>query len=136
MDTSLVIFGCIALAALTVLCIAGAVTLLYARKQLDRVIDTVEKAAGDMSDLKRQLEPVIQQSEVVLGQLHSTLENADSQLDKLGRGADTFASIADDVKVLETNLMAKVRGPLEDVASLVAGVARGASVFARKLVEK
>jgi ABC-type transporter Mla subunit MlaD len=80
--------------------------------------------------------PVLVRSEELLEQLHQTVQNADRQLDKLSRGADTFASIAQDVKDFEVGIMNRIRPSVEDVVSLVAGATKGATTFIRTLLSK
>ncbi|MBS1560402.1 MAG: hypothetical protein JSS89_02230 [Bacteroidetes bacterium] len=134
MDPVLLIFGCIALGAVTILCIAATVVLLRTRSHVERVVVSVESMQTDVAQLQQQLEPVLERTAIVLSDVQRIVENADKKLDQLSGGIETFASIAKDVKDLESMVIGKMRGPLEDITSLVAGAVRGVSAFTKKIV--
>lgn len=134
MDPVLLIFGCIALGAVTILCIAATVVLLRTRTHVERVVVSVESMQTDMAQLQQQLEPVLERTAIVLSDVQRIVENADKKLDQLSGGIETFASIAKDVKELESMVIGKMRGPLEDILGLVAGTVRGVSAFTKKIV--
>jgi phage-related protein len=75
-------------------------------------------------------------SEELLQQLHSTVQRADQQIDKISRGADAFASIAQDVKDFEVGIMNRIRPSVEDVVSLIAGATKGATTFIKTLMNR
>jgi uncharacterized protein YoxC len=134
MDPVLLIFGCIALGAVTILCIAATVVLLRTRTHVERVVVGVESMQTDVAQLQQQLEPVLERTAIVLSDVQRIVENADKKLDQLSGGIETFASIAKDVKELESMVVGKMRGPLEDILGLVAGTVRGVSAFTKKIV--
>lgn len=134
MDPVLLIFGCIALGAVTILCIAATVVLLRTRTHVERVVVSVESMQTDVAQLQQQLEPVLERTAIVLSDVQRIVENADKKLDQLSGGIETFASIAKDVKELESMVVGKMRGPLEDIMGLVAGTVRGLSAFTKKIV--
>jgi len=134
MDPVLLIFGCIALGAVTILCIAATVVLLRTRTHVERVVVSVESMQTDVAQLQQQLEPVLERTAIVLSDVQRIVENADKKLDQLSGGIETFASIAKDVKELESMVVGKMRGPLEDILGLVAGTVRGVSAFTKKIV--
>ncbi len=134
MDPVLLIFGCIALGAVTILCIAATVVLLRTRTHVERVVVSVESMQTDVAQLQQQLEPVLERTAIVLSDVQRIVENADKKLDQLSGGIETFASIAKDVKELESMVVSKMRGPLEDIMGLVAGTVRGVSAFTKKIV--
>lgn len=134
MDPVLLIFGCIALGAVTILCIAATVVLLRTRTHVERVVVSVESMQTDVAQLQQQLEPVLERTAIVLSDVQRIVENADKKLDQLSGGIETFASIAKDVKELESMVVGKMRGPLEDIMGLVAGTVRGVSAFTKKIV--
>lgn len=135
-NTLIVVAGILALLSFTVLCIVAVVVLLHTRRQVDRMVLTAERSAADLHELRMRATPVLVRSEELLEQLHTTVQNADRQLDKLSRGADTFASIAQDVKDFEVGIMNRIRPSVEDVVSLVAGATKGATTFIRTLISK
>lgn len=134
MDSTLLIFACIALAALAVLCVAATIVLLNSRKQFERVVVTMENIQGDVTQIKGQLEPVLERSATVLSDVQRIVENADARLDQLSQGIETFSTIAKDVRDLEHMVVGKLRGPLEDIVGMVAGAVRGVTAFTKKIV--
>jgi uncharacterized protein YoxC len=68
-----------------------------------------------------------------LDRANSSLRKLEEQVDTLSGGVRNIAGIANDVRELEQSLVARVRPALEDLASLVTGVARGVTAFARKI---
>jgi len=134
MDPILLIFGCIALGAVTILCIAATVVLMRTPAHIERMVASIESMQKDVAHLQRQLEPVLERSATVLTEVQRIVENADKKLDQLSGGIETFASIAKDVKDLESMVLGKMRGPLEDITSLVAGAVRGVTAFTKKIV--
>lgn len=134
MDPVLLIFGCVALGAVTILCVAATVVLLRSRTHVERVVVSVEAMQTDVAQLQRQLEPVLERTADVLTDVQRIVENADKKLDQLSKGIETFASIAKDVKDIESMVIGKMRGPLEDITSIVAGAVRGVTAFTKKIV--
>lgn len=134
MDPVLLIFGCIALAAVTILCVAATVVLLRSRTHVERVVTSVESMQVDVAQLQHQLQPVLERTAIVLTDVQRIVENADKKLDQLSGGIDTFASIAKDVKDIESMVVSKMKGPLEDILGIVAGTVRGVTAFTKKIV--
>lgn len=137
MDSTLVVIATIvALIAFTILCFVAVSVLLHARRQLDRMVMTAERSSNDLHELRTRLTPVLVRSEELLQQLHSTVQRADQQIDKISRGADAFASIAQDVKEFEVGIMNRIRPSVEDVVSLIAGATKGATTFIKTLMNR
>lgn len=133
MDPILIIFLCVALAAVSIMCVAATVTLLNARKSLDRMVVTVEKSAQDMHEIKSRLTPVLLRSEELLEQLHQTMQKADRQIETISKGADAFASIAEDVRSFEAGIMNRIRPTIDDLTGMFAGAVKGVTTFVRTL---
>lgn len=133
MDPILIIFLCVALAAVSIMCVAATVTLLNARKSLDRMVVTVEKSAQDMHEIKSRLTPVLLRSEELLEQLHQTVQKADRQIETISKGADAFASIAEDVRSFEAGIMNRIRPTIDDLTGMFAGAVKGVTTFVRTL---
>jgi len=131
----LLIFACLALGAVTILCIAAAVVLLRSRTHVERVVVSVESMQVDIAQLQRQLKPVLEHTAIVLTDVQRIVENAGKKLDQLGSGIDAFSSIAKDVKDIESMVVGKMKGPLEDILGIVAGTVRGVTAFTKKLVK-
>ncbi|CAN5452356.1 hypothetical protein BH10BAC6_BH10BAC6_16240 [soil metagenome] len=134
MDPVLLIFGCIALGAVTILCVAATVVLLRSRTHVERVVISVESMQGDIAQLQRQLKPVLEHTAIVLTDVQRIVESADKKLGQLGSGIDTFESIAKDMKDIESLVVRKMKGPLEDILGIVAGTVRGVTAFTKKIV--
>lgn len=135
MDPVLLIFACLALGAVTILCIAAAVVLLRSRTHVERVVVSVESMQVDLAQLQRQLKPVLEHTAIVLTDVQRIVENAGKKLDQLSSGIDAFSSIAKDVKDIESMVVGKMKGPLEDILGIVAGTVRGVTAFTKKLVK-
>ncbi len=136
MDTTLLIFACSALGAAAVLCVVVAMVAFRAVKNLDRVTVVVEAMQKDIHDLKINAMPVIEKAGVFLDQGQQTLEVLESDLAKLSKGAQNLSGIAEDLRILEQSVVARIRPGLEDAASLISGITRGITAFAKKLTDR
>ena len=133
MDATLLVFLYIALGACTILMIVAAVVLVRAGSDVERITKTVESMQRDVHQMKEQALPVLAKTSEALDRANTSLRKLEEQVNTLGGGVRNIAAIADDVRELEQSLIARVRPALEDLASLVTGVARGVTAFARKL---
>ena len=133
MDATLLVFLYIALGACTILMIVAAVVLIRAGSDVERITKTVESMQRDVHQMKEQALPVLAKTSEALDRANTSLRKLEEHVTTLGGGVRNIAAIADDVRELEQSLIARVRPALEDLASLVTGVARGVTAFARKL---
>ena len=133
MDATLLLFLYVALGAITILAVVAAVVLIKASANIERMTETVESMQRDVHQVKEQAIPVLAKTSEALDRANSSLRKLEEQVDTLGGGVRNIAAISDDVRELEQSLIARVRPALEDLASLVTGVARGVTAFARKL---
>jgi len=136
MDPVLLIFSVIALLAFSVLCVVATMWILDLRKQVTRTIVVLDAAGRDITDIKHKLLPVLDEAKTMLTHAANTFEQADIELEKIGRGADTFIAIAEDVRRFEQHIVDKVQGPIDDVTSVLNGVMKGVSTFARQLLKR
>ncbi len=136
MDPVLLVFLCAALVSLAVLCWILAVVAMRASRELQRIAGVTEGIHKNLDELKSAAIPVIERAGTVLEETSSVLQRVETDLDHLSRGASSFAQIAEDIRVLEQGLMARIRPSLEDAASLVSGVVKGVTTFARKLTDR
>ncbi|MCX6139964.1 MAG: hypothetical protein NTX15_03910 [Candidatus Kapabacteria bacterium] len=136
MDTTLLIFACLALGAAAVLFAVIAIVAVNAGKNLNRVTAVVELMQKDVHELRVSSTPVFEKAGRVLDQTERSIVKLESDLSKLSNGAQSLAGIAEDIRMLEQSLLARVRPSLEDLASLVSGVAKGVTTFARKLTDR
>lgn len=136
MDTTLLIFACSALGAAAVLCIVVAVVAFRAGKNLDRVTVVVEAMQKDVHHLTTNAMPILEKAGTFFTQGEQALEVLKSDLANLSKGTQNIAGIAEDLRLLEQNLVARIRPGLEDAASLVSGITRGIKTFAKKLTER
>lgn len=133
MDATLLSFLYVALGAITILAVVAAVVLIRAGSNIERMTDVVESMQRDVQQVKEQTLPVLAKTSEALDRANSSLKKLEAQVDTLTGGVRNIAGIADDVRELEQSLLARVRPALEDLASLVSGVARGVTSFARKI---
>ncbi len=133
MDATLLALLYVALGAITVLAVVATVVLIRTGSNVSRMTDVVEEMQRDVRQVKEQTIPVLVKSSEALDRANSSLKKLEMQVDTLGGGIRNIAGIADDVRDLEQSLVARVRPALEDLASIVTGVARGVSAFARKI---
>ena len=136
MDTTLLIFICIALGAVTILFVVCAQLAMKTGKNLDRMTVVVELIQRDVHELKASAKPVLEKAGLVLDQAQQTLGRLDDDLASLSSGVKDIAGIAQDVRAFEQSLLARVKPSLDDLASIVSGVARGVTTFARKLTAR
>lgn len=133
MDPTLLALLYVALGAITVLAVVATVVLIRTGSNVSRMTDVVEDMQRDVRQVKEQTIPVLIKSSEALDRANSSLKKLEMQVDTLGGGIRNIAGIADDVRELEQSLVARVRPALEDLASIVTGVARGVTAFARKV---
>lgn len=133
MDAALLALLYVALGAVTVLAVVATVVLIRTGSNVSRMTDVVEEMQRDVRQVKEQTIPVLVKSSEALDRANSSLKKLEMQVDALGGGIRNIAGIADDVRELEQSLVARVRPALEDLASIVTGVARGVTAFARKI---
>ena len=129
MDPTLLIFACIALGAAATFFVVVAIVAVKAGRDLDRITSVVESTRNDVAELKKAAIPVIEKAGTVLDRMETDLQ-------QLSKGAASIAGIAEDVRQLEQSLLARVRPSLEDLASLVSGLAKGVTTFARNLLDR
>lgn len=136
MDPILLIFCVIALVAVSVLCVVGVMLLVDLKQQVRRTVIVVDTAGRDLQDIKHKLMPVLDEAKTTLQHTSRAIENADREIAKIGKGADTFVAIAEDVRRLEQQIVSRVQGPLEDVTNVINGALKGVTTFARQLFKK
>jgi archaellum component FlaC len=66
--------------------------------------------------------PALEQATKVLEQANTTLARVDADLQKISAGADTFKSIADDVRGLEQIVFTTIKPSLEELAEFISSV--------------
>lgn len=133
MDATLLALLYVALGAIIVLSVVATVVLIRTGSNVSRMTDVVEEMQRDVRQVKEQTIPVLIKSSEALDRANSSLKKLEMQVDTLGGGIRNIAGIADDVRELEQSLVARVRPALEDLASIVTGVARGVTAFTRKI---
>lgn len=136
MNEILVIFGCIALGAVSVLCVTLTFVVVGAKKDLDRMTTTLETVGRDVSEIKNKAVPVFEKTMNVLSITEGTLDKLDDDLDRLSRGAQLFESAAKEVKNFQSMIVDKIRTPISDITSLFSGAIRGFSEFTKTLLDK
>ena len=136
MDSTLVIFGCIALGAVSVLCITAAAIVIKASKNLDRMTNTVERMGLDVAEMKSEMTPLIQRGVSVMEKTDSAVGKLDESLDQLTFGSKAVRGIAEDTRKLEQEMVERVRPALNDLTKLANSVVGGLTAFVRNLMDR
>jgi len=136
MDSTLVIFGSIALGACAVLCVTLAIVAVRASKNLDRITTTLEQMGNDVSEIREQAVPLIDESRLVMRRTDATLVKLDGAMDQLAAGTSAIRGIADDARALEQDVINQLRPSIDDLTGLVRGSVRGVTSFVRSLLER
>ena len=136
MDQTLIIFSSIALGSVAALCITLVVVAIRAGKNLDRITTTLENVGSDVAQLRAQALPLIEEATAVMHRADATIARVDEGLAQINRGTEVYASIANDVRDLERDLVSKVKPSLEDFASLFSGTLRSVTGFVRGLLDR
>lgn len=136
MDSTLIIFSAVALSAFTILCVTLAIVALRASKSLDRITTTLEDVGSDVSEMKEQALPMIDEATVVLQRTDVTLNKLDGAIDQLAAGTTALRGIADDARALERHVVDRLRPSIDDITSMVSGSVRGVATFVRSLLER
>ncbi|HEX2505960.1 MAG TPA: hypothetical protein VHK22_07115 [Gaiellaceae bacterium] len=105
--------------ALSVLCIAVAVTLSYL---LLRLAAAVGRLTGFIGGLEQELLPVITK-------VGGTVDRANAQLDKVDQVTDSAVDAADAVDTTIRAVTLAVTRPVQRISGLAAGIAHGFSAF-------
>ena len=136
MDSTLIIFGSIALAACAVLCVTLAIVALRASKNLDRITSTLEQMGNDVTEIREQTVPLLDESRLVMRRTDATLQKLDGAVDQLAAGTSAIRGIADDARALEQDVVNQLRPTIEDLTGMVRGSVKGVASFIRSLLER
>jgi uncharacterized protein YoxC len=136
MDSTLLIFACVALGAVAVLCVTLAIVALQAGKNLGRLTTTMEAVGNDVSEIKSQAIPLIEKATTVMQRTDVAMTKLDGSLDNLENGARALRGIAEDTRKLEQEVLRRVQPALEDITSLVSGAVKGLSTFIRNVMDR
>ena len=136
MDSTLVIFSAVALSAFTILCVSLAIVAFRAAKNLDRITITLADMGTDVSEIKQQALPLIDEATVVLQRADGTLEKLDGVADQLTAGSSAIRGIADDARALEQHVVGRLRPSIDDLTDLVSGSVKGVTTFVRSLLDR
>ncbi|NQW30396.1 MAG: hypothetical protein HQ472_07785 [Ignavibacteria bacterium] len=136
MDQTLLVFICVALGALTTLCITLALVAVRSAKELTKLAVYVEVIRTDIAEVKQSMVPVINKTGRVLDEVQGAMLRVNQGLEAVTVGTELFKSLATDVKDLEREFIERVKSPLLDVASLLASTIKGATVFIKTLTGK
>ena len=136
MDSTLLLFICIALASVSVLCITLAFVAVKAGKNLGKMTETLEQVGNNIEEIKEKTIPVLDQTSSILTLTEGTIEKLDRDLDRFSKGAELFESIAKEVKQLQTMVIDKVRAPITEISSLFSGAVKGFTEFTKTLLDK
>lgn len=133
--TMLDVVGIIALLSATVLCIVATTAIFRLLKNVDRITFSVESVQHDIRAMRSAALPALEQATKVLEQAHTTMNRVDNDLQKISAGADTFKTIADDVKGLEQLIMQSIKPSLQELAEFVGSVVGGVTAITRKVTK-
>ena len=136
MDSTLLIFACVALGAVAVLCITLAVVAVQAGKNMQRLTSTMEAVGRDVSEIKTETIPLIARTSDVMERADHALIKLDSSLDNLRSGSQAIRGIAEDTRNLEQEVVRRVQPAIDDLTGLFSGAVRGFAAFVKNLMEK
>jgi len=136
MDPTLLIFACIALGAVAVLCVTLAFVAVRAGKNLQQMVGTIDSMAKDVSEIKDESIPLIVQATEVLQQTDAALAKLDRSLDNIEGGSQAFLGIAQDTRNLEREVVRRLQPAIEDMTSLATAGVKGVTTFLRNLLDR
>ena len=116
------IVGVVALLSASALCMVAISAILKLSKNIERVTFAVENVQADVRAMRMAALPALEQATKVLEQANTTLARVDADLQKISAGADTFKSIADDVRGLEQIVFTTIKPSLEELAEFISSV--------------
>ena len=126
------IVGVVALLSASALCMVAISAILKLSKNMDRVTFSVENVQADVRAMRMAALPALDQATKVLEQANTTLVRVDADLQKISAGADTFKTIADDVRGLEQIVFKSIKPSLEELAEFISSVVGALTSVTRK----
>ncbi|MFN4984782.1 MAG: hypothetical protein ACK5BQ_04030 [Ignavibacteria bacterium] len=126
------IVGVVALLSASALCMVAISAILKLSKNMDRVTFSVENVQADVRAMRMAALPALDQATKVLEQANTTLVRVDADLQKISAGADTFKTIADDVRGLEQIVFKTIKPSLEELAEFISSVVGALTSVTRK----
>ena len=136
MDQTLLIFASIALAAIAALCISLVIVAFRASKNLDQMTQTLDSVGRDVSEMRAQTMPLLEEATSAMKRADAALEKVDKSIDQISQGATVIKNIAQDARDLEKAFIDRIQQPLDDLGSLAAGTVRGFTTFLKSLLDR
>ncbi|MEN3027021.1 MAG: hypothetical protein ABDH31_04845 [Chlorobiota bacterium] len=108
--------------------------------QLQKLFRTVENSLHDflylLGELRRSLIPGVEAITTAAQRFDRTLNQLEPSFGALQRFLAILQGIAEDARSLEQRIYRRVAPPLEDVAALISGILKAATVFVRVLTRR
>jgi ABC-type transporter Mla subunit MlaD len=136
MDSTLLIFSCLALASGAILCIVLAGVAIRALKEVGKLTATIEQLGADVRDIKAEVIPVLNETATMIRKTDQTLDHLDENLQRISRGTQTLENVAADVRAFEQDLLKKVQGPVDDMVTVLSGTVRGLATLVKKVLDR
>lgn len=129
METILVIFEIIALAAFVALCIVLVGAVRRGLVLLDKTTQSLDEVVHVVKDIDRRVMPVIETLNTTLKQTGDTVEQIDRELENVSAIIGHFKAVAERVDTLEQRIQSKVERPLLQAATFVSGISKAVVAF-------
>lgn len=136
MDTTLVVFGSIALSAATVLCITLSIVAIRAVREVARMTATLEEVGRHVREIKDRSVPLIEHATTVMQKTDRALDRVDGALQNVTAGTDSFRGIASDVRDMEQHILNRLRPSVDDATMMISGIVRGVTAIVRSFMKR
>lgn len=113
MNTALLVFGILALIAITVLCVTLAIVAVRALREMQRAVLTLEDVGTDVRELKQRVLPVV--------------DDAVAAMRNVAVSTATLRAITEDVRAMEQQVVNRLRPTVDDITSTIGGAVRAIS---------
>ena len=115
-----------------VLAILG-IYLIVSVKKITRTTDnldkTVEKLGQNLNDLKIKVEPLIDNTSIITGDIKDITSDIKSQIAKVDDIVDSFKDTADSIIRFEQKAQKEIEGQVFETINLISAITKGVKTF-------